>query len=313
MADLVFKVTPPWGGEALDLGPYIGSLVAVIGILVAAAIIVRLAHVFVRGILRALLSRENLYGAARDLTSVEIKKRQDTIEALVVNVVRFFIVAIALLMVLETAFRLDIGPAIAGLGIAGIAVGLGTQNLVRDYLNGALITIENQYSIGDVVTVAGISGAVEDFTLRRTTLRDADGTLHTIPNGQITTSSNMTRGWARVHIDLRIAYGTDVDRANEVIDRIGRELADDPVWGPRVLEPPRVERIDDFGDTGIKLLVLGKVRAAEQWAVAGELRKRLLAAFGEHALEMPRAFLPGSPIEPAEAVAAPSNPHRRRA
>jgi small conductance mechanosensitive channel len=313
MTQLVVNVTPPWGGEELDVGPYIGSLVTVVCIIIAAAIILRLARVFVRGILRTLLSRENQYGAARDLTSVEIKRRQDTIETLVVNVVRFFVIAIALLMILETAFKLDIGPAIAGLGIVGIAVGLGTQNLVRDYLNGALITIENQYSIGDIVTVAGISGSVEDFTLRRTTLRDSDGTLHTVPNGQITTSSNMTRNWARVNIELRVAYGSEVEPAVEVINRLGREMADDPAWAPRLLEPPHVERVDDFGDTGVTLLVRGRVRAAEQWAVAGELRKRLLGAFGENALRMPRAFLPGSPIEPAEDVPPQPKPGARKA
>jgi moderate conductance mechanosensitive channel len=300
---LDFKITPPWGGEQLDLGPYVGSAVAILGILVAAAIIVRLTHLFVRGILHARLYRENLEGTARDLTVAELKKRQDTIEALVVNVVRFFVVTIAVLMVLEQAFRLDIGPAIAGLGIAGIAVGLGTQSLVRDYLNGALILIENQYSIGDVVNVAGVAGVVEDFTLRRTVVRDLEGTLHTVPNGQVTIASNLTRTWARVHVDVRVAYGTDVERATAVVDAIGRELAADPDWAARILEAPHVERVNELGDLGITLLVLGKVRAADQWAVAGELRKRLLVVFGQHGIEMPQRVILTGPS--AQAVEVP--------
>jgi small conductance mechanosensitive channel len=269
-------------GEALRTGA------AILAILVAAAILVRLAHVFVRGILRTLLNRENVEGTARELTAAELKKRQDTIEALAVNVIRFFVVVVATLMILETAFRLDIGPALAGLGIAGIAVGLGTQYLVRDYLNGALILMENQYAVGDVVKIAGVSGKVEDFTLRRTTLRDQDGTVHTVPNGQVTVASNLTREWARVNEDVRVVYGTDIERATEVVDQVGRDLAADPDWGPRILEAPRVERVSQLGELGVTLKVLGTVRASEQWAVGGELRKRLLAAFVEHGVEMPQ-------------------------
>jgi small conductance mechanosensitive channel len=288
MAPLEIKVTPPWGGESLDIGPYLGSAAAILGILVAAFILIRLAHVFVRGIVRALLSRETVEGTAHELTATEIKKRQDTIETLVVNVVRFFVVVVAGLMILETAFRLDIGPAIAGLGIIGIAVGLGTQSLVRDYLNGALILVENHYAIGDVVRIAGVSGKVEDFTLRRTTLRDQDGTVHTVPNGLVNVASNLTREWARVNEDVRVVYGTDIQKASDVVDRLGRAMASDPEWAARILEAPRVERVSQLGEYGVTLKVLGTVRASEQWAVSGELRKRLLAAFAAEGVEMPQ-------------------------
>jgi small conductance mechanosensitive channel len=191
-------------------------------------------------------------------------------------------------MILEEAFRLDIGPAIAGLGIAGIAIGLGTQHLVRDYLNGALILIENQYARGDVVRIAGVSGTVEDFTLRRTTLRDQDGTVHTVPNGEITVASNLTRVFARVNQDVQVVYGTDIEKATEVVNGVGQALADDPEWGPRILEAPRVERVSALGEFGITLKIMGPVRASEQWAVGGELRKRLLAAFHDNEIEIPQ-------------------------
>ncbi|MGD0861166.1 MAG: mechanosensitive ion channel family protein [Candidatus Limnocylindrales bacterium] len=288
MAPFDLEFTLPWGGEQLDLGPYLGSAAAILGVLVAAAVLVRLAQVFVRGIVRALLARENVEGTAHELTAAELKKRQDTIEGLVVNVVRFFVVVVAALMVLETAFRLDVGPAIAGLGIIGIAVGLGTQSLVRDYLNGALILMENQYSIGDVVEIAGVSGKVEDFTLRRTTLRDQDGAVHTVPNGLVAVASNLTREWARINEDVRVVYGTDIQKATDVVDRVGRDLASDPDWSPRILEAPRVERVSQLGEFGVTLKVLGTVRASEQWAVSGELRKRLLEAFAENGVEMPQ-------------------------
>src|ERR1035437_2055872 len=236
------------------------TIAAVLAILVVAALVIRLAHVFVRGIARALLNRENLEGTAQELSAPELKKRQDTIESLAVNVIRFFVVVIAGLMVLDTAFRLDIGPAIAGLGVAGIAVGLGTQHLVRDYLNGALILVENQYSKGDVVRIAGVSGVVEDFTLRRTTLRDADGTVHSVPNGEITIASNLTRVFARINQAVQVVYGTDIEKATAVVNRVGQEMAEAAESGPRILEAPHVDRVSALGDYGITLNIIGTVR-----------------------------------------------------
>ena len=223
---------------------------------------------------------------AQELSAIEVKKRIDTIETLGVNVFRFLIVAIALLIVLDKLGE-NIGPAVAGLGIAGIAIGFGAQSLVKDYLNGALILIENQFSKGDVVRIAGVSGTVEDFSLRRTTLRDLDGTVHTVPNGEIGVASNLTRVWARVNQDVTVAYGTDIDKAIEVVDSVGKALAEDPVWKRRILEPPRVERVEALGEYGVTLKVLGTVRATERWNAAGELRKRLLSAFHEKGIEIP--------------------------
>jgi len=279
-------ITPPWGGSPLHLGGAIQAGAEALAIVLVAFVVIRLAHVFVRGTAGALLRRENVEGTARELTAVEIQKRQDTIEALAVNVIRFFIVVIAALMILEAAFGLDIGPAIAGLGIAGIAIGLGTQHLVRDYLNGALILVENQYAIGDVVQIAGVSGKVEDFTLRRTTLRDGDGTVHTVPNGEITVASNLTRVFANVNLDVQVVYGTDIERAKATVDRVGTDLADDPDWGPRILVAPRMDRVSALGDYGITIAITAKVRASEQWAVGGELRRRLLDAFKESGVEI---------------------------
>jgi small conductance mechanosensitive channel len=290
----------PWGTE-LHLGGPLGTGAAVLAILLASAIIIKLAHAFVRGIVRALLNRENVEGSAHDLSGAELKKRQDTIETLAVNVIRFFVVVVAALMILETAFRLDVGPAVAGLGIAGIAIGLGTQFLVRDYLNGALILMENQYAIGDVVRIAGVSGKVEDFTLRRTTLRDQDGTVHTVPNGQIAVASNLTREWARVNEDIRVVYGTDIEKATGVVNDVGRLMTEDADWGPRILEAPAVERVSQLGEFGVTLKVMGMVRASEQWAVSGELRKRLLAAFAEEGIEIPQSqrYVAAGPFNPA--------------
>ena len=256
-------------------------------IVVVAFVLLRASRLFIHGIVKALMDREATEGTAQELSAVELKKRMDTLDGLGANILQFFIVIIAGLMVLRS-FGLDIGPAIAGLGVIGVAVGFGAQNLVRDYLNGALILIENQFSKGDVIRAAGVSGTVEDFSLRRTTLRDLDGVVHTVPNGEIVVASNLTRVWSRINLDVTVAYGTDIDKATTVVDDVGKAMAADPIWKRRVLEAPRVDRVAALGEYGVTLKILGTVRAPDQWAAAGELRKRLLAAFTEHGIEIPR-------------------------
>lgn len=265
-------------------GAVIGQVVVIV---VVAYLAMRLASVSVRGIVKALMDREATEGTAQELSAVELQKRMGTLDALGANVVRTLIVIIAAVTVLG-AVGIDIGPAIAGLGIVGVALGFGAQHLVRDYLNGALILVENQFSKGDVVRIGGVSGTVEDFSLRRTTLRDLDGVVHTVPNGEIGVASNLTRVWARVNQDVLVAYGTDIDRAIVVVDAVGREMAADPAWKRRILEVPRVERVEALGEYGVTLKILGSVRAPERWAAAGEFRKRLLAAFQENGIEIPR-------------------------
>jgi small-conductance mechanosensitive channel len=275
---------PPWSA----LWPILEDRVVPILLVIAIAIVLaRVAQAFIHGIVKTLMDREASEGTAQELSAVELKKRMDTIDELGANVLRFFVVVIAGLMILRT-FNLDIGPAIAGLGIVGIAVGFGAQSLVRDYLNGSLILIENQFSKGDVIRVADVSGTVEDFSLRRTTLRDLDGVVHTVPNGAIVVASNLTRVWARIHQDITVAYGTDIDEAIEVVDDVGRAMASDPAWNRRILETPRVDRVAGFAEYGVTLKIIGTVRAPDQWAAAGEFRKRLLAAFKEHGIEIPR-------------------------
>jgi moderate conductance mechanosensitive channel len=299
---------PPWSTLVELLRE---TALPVLVIIVVAVVLLRVAQLFVHGIVKALMDREATEGTAKELSAVELQKRMDTLDALGGNVIRFFIVVIAGLMVLRS-FGLDIGPAIAGLGVVGVAVGFGAQHLVRDYLNGALILIENQFSKGDVIRVAGVSGTVEDFSLRRTTLRDLDGVVHTVPNGEIMVASNLTRVWSRINQDVTVAYGTDIEKATAVVDEVGRKMAEDKAWKRRVLEAPRVDRVAALGELGPTLKILGTVRAPDQWAAAGELRKRLLAAFDEHGIEIPRpqrvvfardAGGPGGPRPPEESVA----------
>ncbi|MFI5253985.1 MAG: mechanosensitive ion channel family protein [Candidatus Limnocylindrales bacterium] len=252
---------------------------------VVAFLAVRFSRRGVAAIISALLDREVAEGTAQELSAIEVTKRKATLQALVTNLLQVVIVAIALLMSLQ-AFHLDVTPALAGLGIVGIAVGLGAQYLVRDYLAGSFILIENQYAKGDVIRIADVTGTVEDFSLRRTTLRDLDGTVHSVPNGLIGVSSNLTRVWARINLDVTVALGTDLDAAAELVAGIGREMAADPAWRRRVLEPPRVDRVSSLAGEGVTLKILGSVRAADRWAATGELRKRLATAFGGAGIEI---------------------------
>ena len=276
-------------------------------ILVLAAVLIRLSHSVILGIFKRLLDREVAEGTAQELSAVEIKKRMDTLNDLGATVIRVFILLIALVMILDQ-LNLNIGPAIAGLGILGIAVGFGAQSLVKDYFNGALILIENQFSVGDVVTIADVSGSVEDFSLRRTTLRDLSGTVHTVPNGEIRVASNRTRVWARINENVQVAYDSDMDLVAATVNAVGQAMYDDPDWRRQLLEPPAMLRVQELADSGVTIKVLGSVRAAEQWAVAGELRRRLLAAFAEKGIEIPfphRVVIsrPATPDARAEDVA----------
>jgi small-conductance mechanosensitive channel len=274
------------------------TVVPIVLIVVIALVLLKLARIAVNGVVRALLDREAAEGTTGELSAVEIQKRTDTLVGLGTTVIRIFIVAIAGLMILGE-LNLNIGPAIAGLGVVGIAVGFGTQSIVRDYFTGALILVENQFSKGDFVSIAGVSGTVEDFSLRRTTLRDVDGAVHSVPNGEIKVASNMTRVWARINQDISVAYGTDLEKAIAVIDDVGREMYADPQWRRRVMEAPHVARVGQLGEYGVALRVQGMVRASEQWAAAGELRKRILVAFAAHGIEIPhpqRVVLARDPI-----------------
>ncbi|MBA2254821.1 MAG: mechanosensitive ion channel family protein [Chloroflexi bacterium] len=254
-------------------------------ILVVTAIALRGSQRTVDGIVRRLFDREATEGTAQQLSAVELAKRRETLETLGGGVIRTLILVIGLLMALQV-LTIDIGPAIAGLGIAGIALGLGAQGLVKDYLAGAFILIENQYGRGDVVQIAGVTGTVEDLSLRRTVMRDLDGTVHVVPNGLIGVASNMTRVWARINLDIVIRDTARLDEATATVDRVGREMADDPVWRRRVLSAPKVDRVKGLAAAGVTVKVLGTVGAADRWAAAGEVRRRVAEAFAAEGIEI---------------------------
>lgn len=214
------------------------------------------------------------------------ENRSKTLSAIIASTLGIILVVVALFMILSE-LGIDIGPLLAGAGVIGIAVGFGAQSLIKDLLGGMFILIEDQYNKGDVVKIAGIAGLVEEVNLRRTVLRDLEGIVHSIPNGQITTASNYTRDWARVKLDISVGYGEDMDHVFKVINRVGKELAEDKYFKDLIKTPPQVLRVQKFGDSGIDIRVLGDVRPMKQWEVTGELRKRLKKAFDDEGIEIP--------------------------
>jgi small conductance mechanosensitive channel len=222
----------------------------------------------------------------RHKSELEIKKRANTISLVARNTVAIVIVLFVLFTILAEV-GVNIGPALASIGIVGLAIGFGAQSLVKDIVNGFFILIENQYGVGDVVTIAGISGSVEEINLRRTVLRDLDGIVHYIPNGEIGIASNFTREYSRVNINISVAYGENLDRVIKVINRICAKMAGEKQWQKKILKVPQVLRVDKLAESGVEIKILGDTIPLAQWDVMGELRKRLKNGFDKEGVEIP--------------------------
>lgn len=214
------------------------------------------------------------------------EQRTRTLVSLLRSVGRVIIFVVFLFM-LMSAVGLDLGPLLAGAGVVGLAISFGAQSLVKDVISGLFILIENQFGVGDVVRIEGVSGAVERMTLRVVALRDVHGVVHIVPNGQITKVSNLTRTWARVVLDVGVAYKEDTDRVVEVMREVGRELWDDEQWRPLLVEAPEVPGIESFDTSAVTIRMTARTLPLKQWDVARELRRRLKRRFDREDIEIP--------------------------
>jgi small conductance mechanosensitive channel len=178
--------------------------------------------------------------------------------------------------------RVPIAPVLTGAGIIGLAFSLSAQNLIRDMINGALILLEDQYAVGDVIAVDDVMGFVEYMNLRITQLRDPDGELVTIPNGSISTVRNLSNGWSRVNFEIEVSYETDVDQAMQVMEQVVEQMRSEPLWCDRIIEPAEILGVDRLAHTGVLIRVWIKTRPLQQWNVSREFRRRLKRAFEEH-------------------------------
>jgi small conductance mechanosensitive channel len=196
-------------------------------------------------------------------------------------VVIFFVAGMQILPVLG----INIGPLLASAGIAGLAIGFGAQTLVRDFINGFFILIENQFDIGDVIKLGAVQGTVEKLTLRRTVLRDADGTLHTVPNGQVTIVSNLTRDWTQLALHISVGYNESSDRVVELLKEVAGELRHDPAFADAIVADPIVPGIEKVSAEEVDYLMLVKTKPGEQYAVSRELRRRIKECFDKNGIQ----------------------------
>ncbi|MCK4511514.1 mechanosensitive ion channel family protein [bacterium] len=248
-------------------------------ILVGALVLVRLATFVTRRVEQAFEDND-------PSTMNEREKQAATLGKVIRNLTRILVWGIALMMVLKE-LGIDIGPILAGIGIMGLAVGFGAQSLVKDFLAGMFVLIENQYNVGDVIQVAGASGLVEKITLRATTLRDYEGNVHIIPNGVIDVLTNKTRQWSRFVLDIGVAYKENVDEVMVVLKEIGDELAADAKFSSMITAPLEVLGVQDFADSAVIIRVMFTTQPVKQWTVGREFRRRVKNTFDAKGIEIP--------------------------
>jgi moderate conductance mechanosensitive channel len=213
-------------------------------------------------------------------------QRADAMGALFTSISGFVVWTLALFMILGT-FGINLGPLIAGAGLVGVAVGFGAQNLVRDFISGVSMLLEDQFGVGDVIDAGEAVGVVEGISLRTTRIRDVTGTLWHVPNGEITRIGNMSQEWARALLDIGVAYGTDIDAASEIILRVANAMAEEPDHAEEILEEPEVWGVQDLADDSVVIRLVVKTVPGRQWAVARALRRRIKMAFDAANVEIP--------------------------
>lgn len=213
-------------------------------------------------------------------------KRLETIDSITNAILKVGVVTVAGIMIISE-LGVNTTPIVASAGVIGIALGFGAQSLIKDLTSGMFIIIDNQYRVGDVVKLGDIAGRVEAITIRTTVLRGLDGTLYHIPNGSINATANMTMSYGGIDEDVAFSNDVDISKLAMVINRVGRDLAADPDFKAKVLEPPRFERVVGFSPEGIKVKILGTTTTNDSWEVRGELYKRLIVELRRSDIDIP--------------------------
>ena len=214
------------------------------------------------------------------------KQRAESLGAVLRSITSLVIYSMASIIALAE-FGVSLGPLVAGAGIVGVAVGFGAQTLVRDFLSGIFMLIEDQYGVGDVIDVGDATGTVEEVSLRTTRIRDLHGTVWFVPNGEIRRIGNMSQQWAKSVLDIEVAYDTDIDQAAAVIKEAADSVWEDQLEHATVLEEPEILGVQEFGASAIAIRVVMKVEPGEQWATSREVRKRIKLAFDANGIEIP--------------------------
>lgn len=261
----------------------ITELPGILILIVATLIVLKVYNSFVKKLRNMIIKRS---GKKQGTKSQETEKRVETLMNILRSVGKVLIWAI-FIMILLKKLGVDIGPILAGAGILGLAVGFGAQELVRDFLSGFFMLLENQIRTGDFAIINGQGGMVEKIELRTTTLRDLSGTTHIFQNGKINTVSNMSMEWSAMIFEIGVAYKEDTDEVVRIMKEVGEELRNDPEFNENILEPLEVFGVDKFADSAVVIKARFKTKPIMQWSVGREYKRRLKKAFDERGIEIP--------------------------
>jgi small conductance mechanosensitive channel len=255
-----------WRGDWMS---FVRHVPAILVTIIVAYIVLRL--------LRAVINRAAA-GLSSEKIATGLRDQQVHTLASVLNSVLTVVIAFVAILEILGSLDIKIEPLLASAGIAGLAIGFGAQTLVKDYINGFFVLLEDQYNLGDTVRLAGLKGTVETMTLRRTVLRDDDGTVHIIPNSQITVVSNMTRDWAQLSLKITVAYEEPSDKIIDLLKKVGADIRHDPAFEADIVDV-QVPGIDRVGNGEAEYLVLVKTRPTKQYPVSREFRRRIKDCF----------------------------------
>ena len=244
------------------------------------------------GVLPNALSRGSFTEHEHEVTRTRRSQRAQTIGTLLKSIVSGVIVAIVVMMALSEV-GVDIAPLIASAGILGVALGFGAQSLVKDFLSGIFMIFEDQYGVGDSVNLGDVSGTVEAVGLRVTRLRDVDGTVWYVRNGEILRVGNQSQNWSRSVLDIAVGYKEDVAKVRRVLKEVAHSLWEDPVYHDKIIEEPEVWGVQSLGPDSVVVRVTLKTMPQQQWTVSREMRERVKTRFDEEGIQMPQPHWPG--------------------
>jgi small conductance mechanosensitive channel len=266
-----------------DLVPIAVKLIRTLLILLGALILSRIIRRIAKGLQQHFVGLMSEHAGGE---RTELEKRAKTITGIIRNATSFVLWTTAFITILsEVGF--NIGPILAGAGIAGLAVGFGAQNLVRDVISGLFMLIENQIRVGDVAVINGTGGLVEEINVRTTVLRSLDGTVHIFPNGSISSLSNRTREYSYYVFDIGVAYKEDTDRVIQAVQEVADEFQEDQDYKELILEPLEFLGVDQFADSSVIIKARIKTVPIKQWKVGREMNRRIKKKFDQVGIEIP--------------------------
>lgn len=261
----------------------ISDLPSIVFITVLFFVIARLSFFTIKRLRKVLIHRAE---RSDKVNTLEAEKRIRTLTGIIRGLIKIIIWVVYLMIILKK-FGVDIGPILASAGILGLAIGFGAQELVRDFISGFFILLENQIRNGDIAIIDGVEGVVEHIELRTITLRDFSGVVHIFQNGKISSLANMTKEWSAINLRIGVAYKENVDVVMDLMKKVGDELQADQEWGQYMIEPVDVMGLDEFADSALLIKVRLKTVPAFQWRLGREYRRRLKMVFDEKGIEIP--------------------------